>query len=264
MQQYVLLNKVKICHHLHQDHLRKYHLNKAIHHLYVRIQALSKDKATINQLGLVGEEEEKGSLLGKGKGRGTTLGIGRGVFTSAAGSSTTTQPSTFQSTGGSGLGKGKGRGTTLGGGSTNATTIGHKRPRHTSFEIFTDTMTGTTILNPGILFERVISARTFKDTFATNIDIGFKPPRLKFKGRSSDKVIASADECNKEKKPFKSNKFSCIYTVKQTSFCLCYLKCHCQFFIWAVMLYLIHYALIEFTSLGSYLFGKTMLCFCNL
>jgi len=41
------------------------------------------------------------------------------------------------------------------------------------------------ILQPGISSERVISAGTFKDTSATNIDIGFKPPRLKFKGRNA-------------------------------------------------------------------------------
>ncbi|XP_075101643.1 uncharacterized protein LOC142177079 [Nicotiana tabacum] len=87
--------------------------------------------------------------------------------------------------GGPGLGREKGRGTTLGGGSANATTIGHKRPRHTGFGIFTDTISGTTILNPGILSERVILARTFKDTSATNLDIGFKLPGLKFKGRNA-------------------------------------------------------------------------------
>nr|XP_016451129.1 PREDICTED: uncharacterized protein LOC107775851 [Nicotiana tabacum] len=75
--------------------------------------------------------------------------------------------------------RGKGRGTTLGGGSANEATIGHKRPMHTDFGIFTDTMTGTTILNPGI------SAGTFKDISATNIDIGFKLPILKYKGRNA-------------------------------------------------------------------------------
>ncbi|OIT35395.1 hypothetical protein A4A49_03157, partial [Nicotiana attenuata] len=64
---------------------------------------------------------------------------------------------------------------------------GHKRSRNVGFGCYTNPTTGMTIINPGSSGERVVSygTKVVKDTSAVNIDLGFKPPGLKFKGRNA-------------------------------------------------------------------------------
>nr|XP_009597839.2 uncharacterized protein LOC104093739 isoform X2 [Nicotiana tomentosiformis]XP_033511376.1 uncharacterized protein LOC104093739 isoform X2 [Nicotiana tomentosiformis]XP_033511377.1 uncharacterized protein LOC104093739 isoform X2 [Nicotiana tomentosiformis] len=60
-----------------------------------------------------------------------------------------------------------------------------KRPRQSGFGIYQDTMTGRSILNPTAPSKRVIAHDTFKDASAININLGFKPNGLKWKGKKA-------------------------------------------------------------------------------
>ncbi|CAN4112016.1 unnamed protein product [Withania somnifera] len=54
--------------------------------------------------------------------------------------------------------------------------VGRKRTRDVGFDIYTDTQTGRQVIN-------IPSGTTLKDVSLTNIDLGFKPPGLKWKGK---------------------------------------------------------------------------------
>ncbi|WMV34069.1 hypothetical protein MTR67_027454 [Solanum verrucosum] len=74
-------------------------------------------------------------------------------------------------------GRGKGRE----GASTS--TRGNKRPKTVGFGIYTDDLSGRQTLNPDTTGERVVTPVVFKCATPTNIDIGYKPRRLKWKGK---------------------------------------------------------------------------------
>ncbi|KAL3358819.1 hypothetical protein AABB24_015751 [Solanum stoloniferum] len=101
---------------------------------------------------------------GRGRGRG------RGYFATNA----------------TGRGRGRDNDQPTNNGSTQPT-IRTKKPKHSiGFGIYTDIQNGRTVLNPGITtFERVISPETFKDASPTNIELGFKPYGLKWKGKNA-------------------------------------------------------------------------------
>ncbi|KAG5610990.1 hypothetical protein H5410_022271 [Solanum commersonii] len=105
-----------------------------------------------------------------GRGRGRGKGRGRGYFATNA----------------TGRGNGKDNDQPTNNGSTQPTTK-TKKPKHsTGFGIYTDIQSGRTVLNPGITTsERVISPGTFKDASPTNIELGFKPYGLKWKGKNA-------------------------------------------------------------------------------
>ncbi|KAH0700984.1 hypothetical protein KY284_015199 [Solanum tuberosum] len=104
---------------------------------------------------------------GKGRGRGRGKGRGRG------GDDTSTV------TRGQQAGRGKGRE----GASTS--TRGNKRPKTVGFGIYTDDLSGRQTLNPGTTGERVVTPAVFKCATPTNIDIGYKPRGLKWKGKDA-------------------------------------------------------------------------------
>ncbi|KAH0726652.1 hypothetical protein KY285_002366 [Solanum tuberosum] len=99
-------------------------------------------------------------------GRGRGKGMGRG------GDDTSTV------TGGQKTGRGRGRK----GASTS--TGGNKRPKTVGFGIYTDDISGRQTLNPGTAGERVVTPAVFKCATPTNIDIGYKPRGLKWKGKN--------------------------------------------------------------------------------
>ncbi|KAG5582747.1 hypothetical protein H5410_053374 [Solanum commersonii] len=69
-----------------------------------------------------------------------------------------------------------------------APSVGRKRTRDVGFGVYTDIQTGRQVINPGRSSERVISSGTgiaFKDASQTNVDLGFKPPGLKWKGKNA-------------------------------------------------------------------------------
>ncbi|KAM3281504.1 hypothetical protein P3S67_028526 [Capsicum chacoense] len=67
-----------------------------------------------------------------------------------------------------------------------SSSVGRKRTRNVVFGVYTDTQSGRQVLNPERSSERVIlSGTTLKDASLTNIDLGFKPPRLKWKGKDA-------------------------------------------------------------------------------
>ncbi|KAH0709710.1 hypothetical protein KY284_011137 [Solanum tuberosum] len=69
-----------------------------------------------------------------------------------------------------------------------APSVGRKRTRDVGFGVYTDIQTGRQVINPGRSSERVISSGTgitFKDASQTNVDLGFKPPGLKWKGKDA-------------------------------------------------------------------------------
>ncbi|OIT01566.1 hypothetical protein A4A49_14907 [Nicotiana attenuata] len=100
----------------------------------------------------------------RGKGRGRGIGLRKEAF----------QTATFRR---------RGYETSQEGTSSN---IGQKRAKPAGFGIYTNIVSGATILNPGNPSERVIShGRLLKNTTETNIDIGFKSPGLKWKGRQT-------------------------------------------------------------------------------
>ncbi|KAH0730497.1 hypothetical protein KY289_001685 [Solanum tuberosum] len=69
-----------------------------------------------------------------------------------------------------------------------APSVGRKRTRDVGFGVYTDIQTGRQVINPGRSSERVISSGTgiaFKDASQTNVDLGFKPPALKWKGKDA-------------------------------------------------------------------------------
>ncbi|WMV48790.1 hypothetical protein MTR67_042175 [Solanum verrucosum] len=69
-----------------------------------------------------------------------------------------------------------------------APSVGRKRTRDVGFGVYTDIQTGREVINPGRSSERVISSGTgiaFKDASQTNVDLGFKPPGLKWKGKDA-------------------------------------------------------------------------------
>ncbi|KAH0745278.1 hypothetical protein KY285_006935 [Solanum tuberosum] len=100
-------------------------------------------------------------------GRGRGKGRGRG------GDDTSTV------TRGQQAGRGKGRE----GASTS--TRGNKRPKTVGFGIYTDDLSGRQTLNPGTTGERVVTPAVFKCATPTNIDIGYKPRGLKWKGKDA-------------------------------------------------------------------------------
>ncbi|KAH0720036.1 hypothetical protein KY284_005066 [Solanum tuberosum] len=71
-------------------------------------------------------------------------------------------------------------------------TGGNKRPKTVGFDIYTDDISGRQTLNALILVsciqlgtsgERVVTPAVFKCATPTNIDIGYKPRGLKWKGK---------------------------------------------------------------------------------
>ncbi|XP_059289844.1 uncharacterized protein LOC132043355 [Lycium ferocissimum] len=59
-----------------------------------------------------------------------------------------------------------------------------KRPKNAGLGCYINPTTGRTVINPGSSSERVVRHGTMRDSNAVNIDLGFKPPSLKFKGKS--------------------------------------------------------------------------------
>ncbi|KAH0680209.1 hypothetical protein KY285_021242 [Solanum tuberosum] len=53
------------------------------------------------------------------------------------------------------------------------------------FGTYTDDISGRQTLNPGTLDERVVTPAVFKCATPTNIDIGYKPRGLKWKGKDA-------------------------------------------------------------------------------
>ncbi|WMV16679.1 hypothetical protein MTR67_010064 [Solanum verrucosum] len=104
---------------------------------------------------------------GKGRGRGRGKSRGRG------------SDDTSTVTKGQQAGRGKGRE----GASTS--TRGNKRPKTVGFGIYTDDLSGRQTLNPGTTGERVVTLAVFKCATPTNIDIGYKPRGLKWKGKDA-------------------------------------------------------------------------------
>ncbi|KAM3336787.1 hypothetical protein P3S68_032487 [Capsicum galapagoense] len=67
-----------------------------------------------------------------------------------------------------------------------SSSVGRKRTRDVGFDVYTYTQSRRQVLNPGRSSERVIlSGTTLKDASLKNIDLGFKPPRLKWKGKDA-------------------------------------------------------------------------------
>ncbi|TMX05317.1 hypothetical protein EJD97_024784 [Solanum chilense] len=69
-----------------------------------------------------------------------------------------------------------------------AASVGRKRTRYVGFGVYTDIQSRRQIMNPGRSSERVISSGTevaFKDASQTNVDLGFKTPSLKWKGKDA-------------------------------------------------------------------------------
>ncbi|KAG5603423.1 hypothetical protein H5410_034793 [Solanum commersonii] len=64
-------------------------------------------------------------------------------------------------------------------------TRGNKRPKTVGFGIYTDDISGRQTLNPGTTGERVVTPAVFKCAPPTNIDIGYKPRGLKWKGKDA-------------------------------------------------------------------------------
>ncbi|KAG5572603.1 hypothetical protein H5410_062369, partial [Solanum commersonii] len=66
--------------------------------------------------------------------------------------------------------------------------VERKRIRDVGFGVYTDIQSERKLINPGRSSERVISSGSwvaFKDASRTNIDLGFKPPGLKWKGKDA-------------------------------------------------------------------------------
>ncbi|KAF3627365.1 putative nuclear transcription factor Y subunit A-1-like isoform X1 [Capsicum annuum] len=67
-----------------------------------------------------------------------------------------------------------------------SSSVGRKRTRDMGFNVYTDTQSGRQVLNPERSSERVISSgTTLKDASLTNVDLGFKTPRLKSKEKDA-------------------------------------------------------------------------------
>ncbi|XP_059306282.1 uncharacterized protein LOC132057682 [Lycium ferocissimum] len=60
-----------------------------------------------------------------------------------------------------------------------------KRPKNAGLGCYINPTTGRTVINPGSSSERVVRHGTMRDSSAVNIDLGFKPPGLKFKDSSN-------------------------------------------------------------------------------
>ncbi|MCE5166879.1 hypothetical protein HAX54_028538 [Datura stramonium] len=68
----------------------------------------------------------------------------------------------------------------------NATGRAQKRSNNVGFGLYHDNRTGTQVLNPGTSSERVvIVGSSIINTAPTNIDIGFKPPGLRWMDREA-------------------------------------------------------------------------------
>ncbi|XP_016452598.1 uncharacterized protein LOC107777125 [Nicotiana tabacum] len=108
----------------------------------------------------------RGRGKGRGRGRGKGNGLVRGYFRSAATAM-----------------EGRGIGTQ----ETSETqqTVGYKAPRHSGYGVYQDTMSGRIVMNPGNPFERVIAPGTYMDASAADIDLGFTPNDLKWKGKKA-------------------------------------------------------------------------------
>ncbi|KAG5621072.1 hypothetical protein H5410_006290 [Solanum commersonii] len=103
--------------------------------------------------------------VGKGRERGRGKGRGRG------GDDTST------------VTKGQQTGRCRGREGASTSTRGNKRPKTVGFGIYTDDISGRQTLNPRSTCERVVTPAVFKCTTPTNIDIGYKPRGLKWKGK---------------------------------------------------------------------------------
>ncbi|TMW93642.1 hypothetical protein EJD97_011354 [Solanum chilense] len=69
-----------------------------------------------------------------------------------------------------------------------AASVGRKRTRDVGFGVYTDIQSERQLINPGRSSKRVISSGTgvaFKDASQTNVDLGFKPPSLKWKEKDA-------------------------------------------------------------------------------
>ncbi|WMV23637.1 hypothetical protein MTR67_017022 [Solanum verrucosum] len=66
-----------------------------------------------------------------------------------------------------------------------AATGGNRRPA-TGFGVYSNPTTGAQVFNPGTLSEKILHGPTkLKSASPTNIDIGFKPRGLKWKGKDA-------------------------------------------------------------------------------
>uniref|UniRef100_M1BHL2 Gag-pol polyprotein n=1 Tax=Solanum tuberosum TaxID=4113 RepID=M1BHL2_SOLTU len=104
-----------------------------------------------------------------GRGRGRGRGKGRGI----GGDDTSTVTGRQQA------GRGRGRE------GVSTSTGGNKRPKTVGFGTYTDDISGRQTLNPGTTGERVVTPVVFKCATPTNIDIGYKPRGLKWKGKDA-------------------------------------------------------------------------------
>ncbi|KAG5571749.1 hypothetical protein H5410_061515 [Solanum commersonii] len=70
-----------------------------------------------------------------------------------------------------------------------ASSVGRKRTRYVGFDVYTDIQSGRQVINVCILSsESVISSGSgvaFKYASQTNVDLGFKPPGLEWKGKDA-------------------------------------------------------------------------------
>ncbi|KAK6786675.1 hypothetical protein RDI58_015200 [Solanum bulbocastanum] len=67
-----------------------------------------------------------------------------------------------------------------------SSSFGRKSRRDVGFGVYTDIQSGRQVINPGRSSDRVISSgTTLKDASQTNVDLGFKPPGLKWKGKEA-------------------------------------------------------------------------------
>ncbi|OIT07229.1 hypothetical protein A4A49_62869 [Nicotiana attenuata] len=84
-----------------------------------------------------------------------------------------------------------------------AASVGKKRTRNSGFGLYTDTQTGTSILNPGRPSERVISTgANLMNAAQTNVVLGFRPNGLKWKG----KRVVTGNQLQKQRDAAVSNK----------------------------------------------------------
>nr|XP_018624317.1 uncharacterized protein LOC108944094 [Nicotiana tomentosiformis] len=133
-------------------------------------------------------QESTATNTSSGRGRGNITRFGRGAFSNAPPATNTGRSS----------GRGRGNNTRFGRGAspnTPPTTapknllLGLKEQGGEVLNLHHHLMdtTGMTVINPGSSGERVVSfgTKVVKDTSAVNIDIGFKPLGLNFKGRNA-------------------------------------------------------------------------------
>ncbi|PHU20894.1 hypothetical protein BC332_12045 [Capsicum chinense] len=99
-----------------------------------------------------------------------------------------------------GRGRGRGKGTDKGKGSGRGTDrVGQKRSKTVGLGIYTDQMSGIQTLNPGTRGETIVTPGVYKDATQTNIDIGYKPRGIKWKGKN-DVTTSQLNHMSQSKK----------------------------------------------------------------